>query len=61
MTVPLSWDLVGPAGAPTLVLAHSLGADRSMWEPQLEPLSRSYRVLRVDLRGHGASPSPPGP
>ena len=59
--VDLSWDAEGDPKAPVLVLAHALGSDRSIWEHQVEALKASYRVVRVDLRGHGASPAPVGP
>jgi 3-oxoadipate enol-lactonase len=32
-----------------------------MWRPQVAPLTKSFRVIRVDHRGHGGSPVPPGP
>lgn len=51
----------GPAGAPLLVLANSLGTTVDMWEPQLPALTERYRVLRFDTRGHGRSAVPPGP
>jgi 3-oxoadipate enol-lactonase len=51
----------GPADAPVLVLSHSLGAALTMWQPQLAELTRDFRVVRYDLRGHGRSPVPPGP
>ncbi len=51
----------GPAGAPVLMLSNSLGTDLSMWGPQIAPLARSFRVLRYDTRGHGASSITPGP
>ena len=57
----LSWDARGDAGAPGVVLVHSLGADRSIWDSLSGSLAATYRVVRLDLRGHGASPSPPGP
>ena len=31
-----------------------------MWEPQHEPLGRSFRVITPDLRGYGQSPATPG-
>jgi 3-oxoadipate enol-lactonase len=54
-------DVSGPDEAPVLVLASSLGADRSMWDGQLAGLSAGARVVRYDHRGHGASPVPVGP
>jgi 3-oxoadipate enol-lactonase len=59
--VDLSWDAEGDPKAPVIVFAHALGSDRSIWEHQVEALRASYRVVRVDLRAHGASPVPPGP
>jgi 3-oxoadipate enol-lactonase len=50
----------GPAGAPALLMINSLGADLSMWEPQLPALTARFRVIRYDARGHGRSPVPPG-
>ena len=50
----------GPEGAPTAVLSHSLGCDLSMWDPQVQALSRHFRVVRFDHRGHGQSDAPDG-
>lgn len=43
-----------------VVLLHGLGSRGADWELQREVLARSYRVVIPDLRGHGASPMPPG-
>jgi len=51
----------GPPGAPTLVLLHSVGTDLRLWDPQAAALSRSFRVIRADLRGHGLSETTRGP
>jgi 3-oxoadipate enol-lactonase len=51
----------GPADAPVVVLSNSLGSTLAMWDPQVRELSKRFRVVRYDLRGHGASPVPPGP
>jgi 3-oxoadipate enol-lactonase len=32
-----------------------------MWEPQLAALTPRFRVLRYDIRGHGATDAPAGP
>lgn len=45
----------GPAEAPVVVLVNSLGATLAMWDGQIAALTRSFRVLRFDTRGHGAS------
>ncbi|MDQ3150387.1 MAG: 3-oxoadipate enol-lactonase [Actinomycetota bacterium] len=57
----LHHDLSGPADAPVLVLAGSLGSTLAMWDPQVEALRDRFRVLRLDHRGHGGSPVPDGP
>lgn len=41
-------------GAP-LVLIHGVGMNASAWYPQFEALSRRYRVIALDMPGHGAS------
>jgi 3-oxoadipate enol-lactonase len=51
----------GPPGAPVLTLSNSLGATTKMWERQVPALAQRFRVVRYDLRGHGASPVPDGP
>lgn len=50
----------GPEDAPVLVLPGSLGTTRELWEPQLAELTRAFRVLRYEHRGHGESPAPRG-
>jgi 3-oxoadipate enol-lactonase len=59
--VSLNTRVDGAEGAPWVVLSNSLGADVSMWDGQIDMLTRKYRVLRYDHRGHGASDAPPGP
>jgi 3-oxoadipate enol-lactonase len=53
--------LNGPATAPVVVLSNSLGADLSMWDPQIPALGESFRVLRYDTRGHGRTSLTAGP
>ncbi|TCT08212.1 3-oxoadipate enol-lactonase [Aquabacter spiritensis] len=50
--------LDGPAGAPALVLAHSLGTRLEMWDAVVPALARRFRVVRYDARGHGESVAP---
>lgn len=54
-TEGLSWGVEGPSTAPVIVMLHSLGHDRSMWEPQVEALSTSHKLILPDMRGHGGS------
>ncbi|MEU4656539.1 alpha/beta fold hydrolase [Streptomyces sp. NPDC023723] len=48
------------AGSPVLLSA-SLGTTAEMWAPQRERLRGRRRVVAYDHRGHGGSPTPPGP
>ncbi len=57
----LHYLLEGPEDAPVLVLSNSLGTTLGMWDDQLPALRERFRVLRYDIRGHGASPTPSGP
>jgi 3-oxoadipate enol-lactonase len=45
---------------PWLTMSHSLACNLSMWDEQAKLLSRRFKVLRYDTRGHGASGAPPG-
>jgi pimeloyl-ACP methyl ester carboxylesterase len=47
-------DIAGPQGAPTVLLFHGLSVTGYLnWFPAFGPLSRHFRVLSMDLRGHG--------
>ena len=43
------------SGAP-LILLHGNGEDSTYFEHQIERLSRTFRVIALDTRGHGRSP-----
>jgi 3-oxoadipate enol-lactonase len=61
MLLPLAgrriyYDLVGPEDGPVLCITHSLASDGGMWAEQMPPLLQAgFRVLRLDMRGHGGS------
>lgn len=59
--IAIAWDDLDTGPLPWLVLSNSLAADHHMWDGQIAPLARAYRVLRYDTRGHGASDAPAGP
>ncbi|QVQ25123.1 alpha/beta fold hydrolase [Achromobacter deleyi] len=58
--VRIAYRFDGDAGLPVLVLSNSIGTTLHMWDAQIPALSRAFRVLRYDTRGHGASGVPAG-
>ncbi len=46
---------------PWVTLSHSLACNLHMWDDQMAALTKHYKVLRFDTRGHGLSSAPPGP
>jgi len=44
---------------PRLVMLHGWALNSHVWDDVVEPLARSFTVVRIDLPGHGASPWPP--
>src|SRR5581483_6296411 len=46
--------------APALVLIHGLGGSTRWWDRVVPMLATSYRVVRIDLLGHGRSAKPAG-
>jgi len=47
------------AGSP-LVLLHYFGSSSAVWAPFIPEFAKQYRVIAVDLRGHGRSTNPSG-
>src|ERR1700686_5652428 len=57
----IAYDLVGPDSAPTVCITHSLASDGGSWAEQVPSLLQAgFRVLRIDMRGHGGSDPVPG-
>lgn len=49
-------DATSPVQAPGLLLVHQFKATKEQWDPVIEDLTGlGWRVLAIDLRGHGAS------
>lgn len=57
---PKGLDEPAGAGVP-VVLIHGGQMDRRMWDPQFESWSKTYRVVRYDVRGYGRSATPTAP
>jgi 3-oxoadipate enol-lactonase/4-carboxymuconolactone decarboxylase len=57
VTAELAWTEDGPRDAYPLVLLNSVGTTTEMWTPCLAPLAEQFRVIRIDTRGHGRSPT----
>jgi pimeloyl-ACP methyl ester carboxylesterase len=49
-----SYDIDGPADALPILFLHGTRLTRSMWRSQVEALRDEFRVVAVDLPGHGA-------
>lgn len=52
--VPIHYAVQGK-GDPALVFIHCWGCDRNLWENQVSEFSKKYRVVTIDLPGHGQS------
>lgn len=46
---------------PWLTMSNSLTCNLHMWDEEARRLSKNYKVLRYDTRGHGETSAPPGP
>jgi 3-oxoadipate enol-lactonase len=48
------WECAGPPGAPVLMLIHGVTVTAELnWGKVFVPLSSQFRVVAMDLRGHG--------
>lgn len=52
--VPVSYSVYGQGG-PVLVFVHGWSCNRSVWKKQVPYFEKKYRVVTLDLAGHGAS------
>jgi 3-oxoadipate enol-lactonase len=57
--IEINFEIEGEG--PWVTLSHSLACNLHMWDEQMAALTRDYKVLRFDTRGHGGSSAPPGP
>src|SRR6266550_5089471 len=59
--IAFNCQIDGREGAPWVMFSNSLMTDFSMWDEQATALKDSFRILRYDQRGHGATDAPAGP
>ena len=53
----IHYTVEGSTKAPALMLCNSLGTDLHMWDGQAGELTKHFRLVRYDRRGHGKSTS----
>lgn len=56
--IEIHYEIEG--NGPWLTMSHSLACNLHMWDPQMAALTKSFKVLRFDTRGHGQSSAPAG-
>ncbi len=56
--ININYEIAGDG--PWVALSHSLACNLHMWDEQMAALTKNYRVLRYDTRGHGQSDAPAG-
>jgi 3-oxoadipate enol-lactonase/4-carboxymuconolactone decarboxylase len=54
------WRLQGRDEAPVIVFLHGIGTDQTLFDAVVPLLIDEFRLLRIDLRGHGASDASSG-
>jgi 3-oxoadipate enol-lactonase len=59
--VRIAYRMDGTREKPVLLLSNSIATDMHMWDGQIAALTRHFRVLRYDARGHGKSDAPAAP
>jgi len=56
--IDIHYTLTGEG--PTIVFSHSLACNVGEWDEQVKDLSKRFRVVCVDTRGHGKTTAPAG-
>jgi 3-oxoadipate enol-lactonase len=59
--INMAYRFDGPENGPVVMLSNSLMSNYTMWDPQMAVLTKTFRVLRYDTRGHGQTDAPAGP
>ncbi len=56
-TMSLNYEIIG-SGEKNLILIHGLGGSKNYWKKGLGNITRTHKLLLVDLLGFGDSPKP---
>jgi 3-oxoadipate enol-lactonase/4-carboxymuconolactone decarboxylase len=56
----LHYRVDGPDDGPPVLLVNALGSTLDLWAAQVDAWAHTFRVIRYDTRGHGASSVPAG-
>ncbi len=56
--INVNYEVAGDG--PWVTMSHSLACNLHMWDEQMAALTKKYKVLRYDTRGHGQSDAPAG-
>jgi 3-oxoadipate enol-lactonase len=59
--IQIYYELHGAEGKPTVLFLHGLGSSVRDWEFQVPAFADDYRMLLIDMRGHGRSDKQQGP
>jgi len=59
MSAALSSRTAGVDTQPAIVLLHAIATSSALWDAQIEVLAERFRVIALDLPGHGGSAVPP--
>lgn len=57
----LSFEVAGEDDRPTVALLHGMLSSNQQWSPNIEALSRHFRLVLIETWGHGKSPTPSDP
>lgn len=59
MMMPQELHFIDESDGPTVLLLHPIGLDATFWGPVSDALKGMFRVVSIDLAGHGQSPPAP--
>lgn len=59
MAVAQNYDICGSYSGHPIVFLHGMRVTRHMWQPQIDALAPEFRLIPVDLPGHGSMRNEP--